>query len=39
MRMQRGNLKEDKVTVKHVLKAIVCFNGEVMTTDNVINLL
>lgn len=37
MQMEGGNLREDKVTVKHFLKAIVCFNGEVMTRDNVIN--
>jgi len=36
--MERGNLKEDEVTVKCCLKAIVCFNGEVTTADNVINL-
>lgn len=38
MQMEEGDLEEDKVTVKHFLKAIVCFNGEVTTADNVINL-
>lgn len=32
--MERGNLKEDEVTVKCCLKAVVCFNGEVMSVDN-----
>lgn len=30
--------KRDKVTMKSFLKAIVCFNGDVRVTDNVINL-
>lgn len=34
MHMERGNLKEDEVTVKCCLKAVVCFNGEVMSVDN-----